>query len=376
MRIAMVAAELSGDSLGAALASDLRQRVPQVEIYGVAGPAMRAAGCEALFRTEDLSVMGLVEVLRHYRRLSRIRDELRLRLLRQPPDVFVGIDAPDFNLGLARSLREAGIPTVQYVGPTVWAWRPGRVVTVARSVDRVLVVFPFEKDIYARNDVDAVFVGHSLARAIPIQPDRDGAREALDLSPDATVLAVLPGSRINEVRTHTAALLGGAKQCLERQPELQVIVASPTEAIASEVRSVAESAGFDAIDVRVNMTREVLIASNAVATVSGTASLESMLCKRPMVVAYKTSWLTYQLARRLVKVAHIALPNILADERLVPELVQDQVTPERVAEAASAALSGSMTADLNARFVAMHESLMGDEPAADAVLEVCAQCNA
>jgi lipid-A-disaccharide synthase len=331
VRIAIAAGESSGDALGAglirALAANVANTEP-LEAFGIAGPAMRAAGCDAWYRSEALSVMGLAEVLRHLPRLLRLRREFAERLLAEPPDVFCGIDSPDFNLPLAKRLKAAGIRTVQYVSPQVWAWRQSRVRSIAASVDEVLCLLPFETDFYAQHGVRAQFVGHPLADEIPLSVDRGEARAALGLAPARPVLALLPGSRHGEVSRLAAPFAETAAWLARRVDGLGVAVAIAHEGLAAEwaerTAGVAEARSFQSF---VGRAREVMSAADAVLTASGTASLEAMLLRRPMVVAYKMSALSYWLFSRLGirKLPFYSLPNLLAGRELAAEYVQGDV---------------------------------------------------
>jgi len=381
VRIAIAAGESSGDALGAGLIDAIRARLGDtaaVEFVGIAGPKMRAAGCEAWFRSEELSVMGLAEVLRHLPRLLKIRRDFAARLLAEPPAVFCGIDSPDFNLPLAGRLKAAGIRTIQYVSPQVWAWRQSRVESIARSVDEVLCVLPFETDFYAEHGVRARFVGHPLADEIPLEVDRAAARRTLGLGQEARVLALLPGSRRTEVSrlarpfAETAAWLGERIDGLE----VAVAIAHPElEDVWSE--QIAGVASADSIRRFVGQAREVMSAADLVLTASGTASLEAMLLRRPMVVAYRMSALSYWLYSRMGirKLPFYSLPNLLAGQELAAEFVQAEVRPELLGPALIRALEQSREDSERARLMqSLHEQLRrgGSGLAAEAVLAVAA----
>lgn len=380
MRIALVAGEASGDILGAGLVAELRRRHPDAEFAGIGGDGMRAAGLDAWFDASELAVMGLAEVLRHLPRLLRLRRQLRERLLAWQPDVFIGIDAPDFNLGVERWLKQRGVRTVHYVSPSVWAWREKRAEKIGSSADRVLCLFPMEPPIYARHGVDARFVGHPLADEMPLEPDRLAARRALGLDDDRPVLALLPGSRVGEIHRLAADFLAAAAQVVAQQPQLQVVVpmANAHARVAFEQvlgRHPDAAALAPALRVIDGQARTLMRASDVILLASGTATLEAMLAKRPMVVAYKVAPLTFALVKGLglLKVDHYALPNVLAGERVVPELMQHDCTPERLAEATLAMLRDpSAEARLAHRFRALHEQLRRDASAraADAVEEL------
>jgi lipid-A-disaccharide synthase len=327
MNIGIVANEPSGDLLGASLVRELKAHVPDASFVGVAGPHMQAAGCETLVPMERLSVMGLTEVVKHLRELLRIRREL-IRYFRQwQPDVFIGVDAPDFNLGLERSLRTAGIRTVHLVSPTVWAWRPGRVKTIRRSVDLMLSIFPFEEEFLRKHRVPTRYVGHPLADEIPLESDRSSAREALGLPADRPVIALLPGSRVSEMRLLAEPFLQTARWCLERRPELCFAVPLVTPTLRGLF---IETWMREAPDLPVTLvdgrSREVIAAADRVLTASGTATLETLLINRPMVVGYRVSPITYRLVKwlNLVKVPYVAMANLLAERELAPEFIQDR----------------------------------------------------
>ena len=338
MKIALVAGEASGDQLGAGLIEQLRKRYPDAEFAGVGGEAMRQAGFDPWFDASELAVMGLAEVLRHLPRLLRLRRALRARILAWRPDVFVGIDAPDFNLGLERWLKQRGIRTVHYVSPSVWAWRESRAEKIGRSVDRVLCLFPMEPGIYARHGVDARFVGHPLADTLPLEPDRTAARAALRIEQSVPVLALLPGSRVGEIERLAADFIAAAAQVLREEPELRVVApmanAHAREAFSRILATHPDHAALrGALHVTEGGAQAAMIAADVVLLASGTATLEAMLCKRPMVVGYRVSALTYALVKGLgmLKVGHYALPNVLAGEALVPERMQHDCTPTNLA---------------------------------------------
>lgn len=373
LRIGMVAGESSGDQLGAALIHALRARVPGIECFGVAGPRMIAAGCEAWASAEELAVMGLAEVIPHLPRLLRLRHELVVRMRAAPPDVYVGVDYKEFNLSVARKLKASGIPTVQYVSPQVWAWRPGRVKTIARAVDLVLCLLPFEATFYASHGVRALFVGHPLADEIPLEVDRAAARGALRIDADATLVALLPGSRVGEVERLGADFAGAAAVIAAARPAVQFIAPMASGA----VRRVFEryvAAILPAIRLTDGGARQALAACNAAIVASGTATLEALLSQRPMVVAYRLAAATAFVARRLglVKSVYMALPNLLAGRALVPEFLQEKVTPSALGAALLAELDDpARERMLNEEFRRIHLQLRcgGAARAASAILE-------
>ena len=385
MRIALVAGEASGDLLGAGLVEQLRRRWPNAHFVGIGGDAMRAAGTETWFDASELAVMGLSEVLRHLPRLLLLRRELRQRLLDWQPDVFIGIDAPDFNLGVERWLKQRrgtnGLPrTVHYVSPSVWAWREKRAEKIGLSADRVLCLFPMEPPIYQRHGVDARFVGHPLADAMPLEPDRAAAREELRLDPARPLLAVLPGSRVGEIERLAGDFLAAAARVLAAESALQVVApmahrharAAFERVLANHPDAATLQPALRVID---GNARTLMIASDVILLASGTATLEAMLAKRPMVVGYRVAGLTYRMVKGLgmLKVDHYALPNVLAGEPLVPELMQHDCTPDRLAEAVLRWLRDPVAvARLVPRFLALHQALRQNASvqAANAVIQL------
>ena len=333
LRVGLVAGEASGDTLGADLIQALRRRAPDTQFFGVAGPKMQAAGCETWEPAESLAVMGLFDVLRDLPRLARLLARIKRMFLTARPDVFIGIDAPDTNLRLARSLHAAGIPTVQYVSPQVWAWRQGRARKIRESVDLVLCLLPFEKRFYDEHGIRAEFVGHPLADAIPEQIDREAARRALGLDQKSSIVALLPGSRRGEVARLAADFAAVARWMAAQRPELEFIApmaSAATRQIFSEVlRRDAPALEVLLID---GQATTALSAANVVLVASGTATLETALCKRPMVVVYRLGALTGWVLTRLnlVKSKFFAQPNLLADKRVVGEYFQDQIIPESI----------------------------------------------
>ncbi len=378
-RVALVAGEASGDLLGASLIEQLRLRWPGAEFVGAGGPAMRDAGMDTWFDASELAVMGLSEVLRHLPRLLRLRRELRQRLLDWQPDVFIGIDAPDFNLGVEKWLKQRGVPTVHYVSPSVWAWREKRAAKIGESADLVLCLFPMEPAIYAQHGVDARFVGHPLADAMALEPDREGARATLGLDPARPVLALLPGSRVGEIQRLGADFIGAAARVLAAEPRLQVVApmaGAQARAAFETLLAVHPDAPSlaPALQVIDGQSRTAMVASDLILLASGTATLEAMLAKRPMVVAYRVSALTYRMVKGLgmLKVDHYALPNVLAGEPLVPELMQDDCHPEALADACLALLHGPQADALPSRFLGLHKLLRRDasSQAAQAVVDL------
>ncbi len=337
VRFALVAGEASGDALGAGLIAELRLRFPGAEFGGIGGPAMRAVGFDSWHDSGELSVMGLSEVLRHLPRLLKLRRSLRQRVLDWQPDVFIGIDAPDFTLGVERWLKQRDVRTVHYVSPSVWAWREKRAQTIGASADLVLCLFPMEPAIYARHGIDARFVGHPMADAMPMEPDQAGARDALGLRAYTPVLAVLPGSRLGEIGRLAPAFIEAARRVARDIPHLQVVIPLANAACRGAVEPLlAELSSLEPAPVVLDgQAREAMIAADVVLLASGTATLEAMLAKRPMVVGYRVAPLTYRIVKAfgMLRIARYALPNILHGSDLAVELMQDQCTPENLADA-------------------------------------------
>jgi lipid-A-disaccharide synthase len=378
LRVAIVAGEHSGDTLGAALIEALRARAPGVQCFGVAGPKMRAAGCEAFASSEELGVMGLAEVLRHLPRLLRLRGALLRRFLVARPDVFVGIDSPEFNLRLARRLKAAGIRTVQYVSPQVWAWRPGRVRTIGASCDLILCVLPFETEFYARHQVPAVFVGHPLADAIPLVVDRAAARAALGLGGGHRIVALLPGSRMAEVTRLAPPFVAAAVRIAAHDPDCRFVAPMASHATREAFeREVVQAPAAPEIHILLGQAQQALGACDGAIVASGTATLETLLTGRPMVVAYKASAVTAFVLRTLglVKVRYFSQPNLLAGRALVPEFLQEQVTGEALGDALLREMGDpAHVHELLEQFDTVHRALRrgGAALAAQAVIE-CAR---
>ena len=374
LRVGIVAGEASGDNLAAGLIKAIRERVPDAQFEGVAGPRMKEVGCIELFSMKELAVMGLVEVIRHLPRLLSIRRQLRRHFLANPPDIFVGVDAPDFNIGLELSLRQAGIHTLHYVSPSVWAWRKKRVRKIARSVDCMLTLFPFEEHFYTEQKVPARCVGHPMADLIADDVDRAEARSHIELEHNGPVVALLPGSRVGEIRRMAADLLEAAAWCYQRRDDIHFVVP-----LANYECRLAFDEVLATIDTKLPLSLlngkglEAMASANAVMLASGTASLECMLLKRPMVVAYRLSPTTYRIARLMVKTKYFSLPNLLADRPLVKELIQDEVTPAAIGREVLAMLEDPQrTEELAQIFGSIHRDLRRDanRVAADAVLEL------
>ncbi len=361
--IALAAGEPSGDRLGALLIRRIRQQHPQACFVGVAGPEMRAAGCEALAPSEALAVMGLAEVLQHLPALVRLRARLARQLIARAPQVFVGIDAPDFNLGLEKRLRGRAIPTLHWVSPAVWAWRRYRLKKIRACADEVLTLFPFETKFYHEQGVAARFVGHPLADEIDPDCARDATRQTLALGPHQPCLALLPGSRASEVSRLLPLFLHTASRCSSQLPGLQLVLPAATPALFDHCRDLLRRAQFAHLDVKLleGRAREAMCAADLVLLASGTATLECLLLRRPMVVAYRMHGLSYRLIRALLRVPDVALPNILLGRRQVPEFLQDDANPAALAAAVlellqTPALMGKQIAP----FAALHQQLRRD----------------
>lgn len=374
LTIALVAGETSGDILGAGLIRELKARVPDARFVGVAGPLMQAEGCEAWYEMEELAVMGIVEVLGRLRRLLHIRSDLTKRFTELQPDVFVGIDAPDFNITLEGNLKKQGIRTIHYVSPSVWAWRQKRVFKIGRSTDLVLAFLPFEKAFYDRFNVPCRFIGHTMADAMPLEPDKNAARATLGIAPDAKCLALLPGSRGAEVEMLSADFLRTAQLLRKRWPALEVVVPLVNAKRRQQFEKIkAEIAPELHVHLLDGKAREAMIASDAALLASGTAALECMLAKCPMVVGYRMKPFTFWLAKRLVKTDYVSLPNLLAGRELVKELLQNECEPIGLACALELLLEdGAVSHQMHDTFRELHQQIRcnADQQAADAVLEL------
>ncbi len=372
LHIGILAGESSGDILGAGLIEALKQRHPQLRFSGIGGPLMQQQGLDSRVPMERLSVMGLVEPLKRLPELLRIRRDIIQHFSSDRPDVFIGIDSPDFNLGVERRLREQGIRTVHYVSPTVWAWRQRRIRKIAAATDLVLTLFPFEPDFYRQQNVPATFVGHPLADMIPMEPDRVQARVALGLPATGQVIALLPGSRQGEVARMGPVFVQTAALLARQNPELRFVLPCANAERRDQLKAMlpADINGILLID---GQSRMAMAAADAVLLASGTAALEAMLLKRPMLVCYKMATLSYAIISRMLKVPYFSLPNLLAGEALVEELVQDAVNPVNLAGKVQALLgSAERQARLDTRYREIHRVLAigASNKAAEAVLRL------
>jgi lipid-A-disaccharide synthase len=371
----MVAGEVSGDMLAARLIEGLRPHLPGARFHGIGGPRMIAQGLQSDVDMDRLTVRGLFEIIPRYREIKGIQDQLRDRLLAERPDVFIGADYPGFNLGLENQLKAAGIPTVHYIGPQIWAWRGGRIKKIIQSVSHMLVIFPFEEEIYRKAGVPVTYVGHPLAETIPMAPDVAAARLRLGLAPDAKVLGILPGSRMGELKYLARPFVEAARLLARRDSSLRFVVPMAGARQKAYFAGLIAQAGLQDVPLQVvdGHSHEVIAASDAVLCASGTATLEVALHKKPMVIAYKVQWASYQIMRHMGYQPWIGLPNILAREFLVPELIQHAATPQALADAAWFQLTDQANrARLVERFTGMHHSLVRDSAAAgaQAILEI------
>lgn len=376
--IAIVAGEISGDILGAGLIRALKMHYPHARFIGVAGERMLNEGCETLFDMEELAVMGLAEVVKHLPRLLKRRKQVIDTMLTLKPDIFIGIDAPDFNLGVEEKLKAKGIKTIHYVSPSVWAWRQNRVHKIARATNLVLAFLPFEKAFYDRFNVPCRFIGHTMADAIALKPNRQEACRLLKLDENQRYMAILVGSRGSEVNFLTEPFLKTAQLLKETYPDIRFLVPLVNNKRKEQFQAIkAQVAPELEVVILEGNARAAMIVAEATLLASGTAALEAMLCKSPMVVGYKMKPLTYWLAQRLVKTDYVSLPNLLANAPLVPELIQDECNPENLAKHLSVYLSQEpadiiQKNELKQRFMQLHQLIQcdADAQAAQAVVDV------
>jgi lipid-A-disaccharide synthase len=375
MNLGIVSGEMSGDLLGAGLINQLRKSQPFLVASGIGGPAMLSTGFCSLYDMEHLAVMGLVEPLRRLPALFKIRRALTHYFITHRPDVFIGIDSPDFNLGLELKLRQAGIPVVHYVSPSVWAWRKKRIHKIAKAVDLVLTLFPFEADFYRAHQVPVKFVGHPLADLIPLQPpDKSVARRALGLEENAIYIALLPGSRRNEIKYLSELFITTAAKISHERPQIKFITSAVNAEYDQAVKKSCQKLAPELpIHFFIGKSHEIMAAADVVLVTSGTATLETMLFKRPMVIAYRMAELTYQIARHIVKIPYIGLPNLLANEALVPEFIQSAAQPEKLAAALLDFLDyPEKIKMLEKKFLMIHQQLRcnANQQAAEAIQEL------
>jgi len=377
LEFAMVAAEASGDLLASAMLQGLRAASDQVSAFGIGGPAMRGQGFDSWADISELSVRGYVEVLGALPRLLGLRRSIARRVAARRPAAFVGIDAPDFNLGLEARLREQGIRTIHFIGPSIWAWRPERIERIRRAADHMLLVFPFEKPIYDRAGIPASYVGHPLADMLAPTADTAAARVALELSPDRPVVALLPGSRPDEVRYMGRSFLQTAAWIHRRRPDCQFVLPAASTRLFETLREQARQLGLDGtlpLTLVSGQSHRSMVAADVVLVASGTASLEAALIGRPMVIAYKMAEISYRLMRNRGLLPWIGLPNILCNESLVPEFIQHDATPERMGQALLAQLDDhGLRQSLWQRFTELHSTLRRNcaQRCAEAILSVC-----
>ncbi|MFP3014121.1 MAG: lipid-A-disaccharide synthase [Arsenophonus sp.] len=372
--IALVAGEASGDILGAGLIREIKKQVPSTRFIGVAGPLMQAEGCETLYEMEEFAVMGIVEVLCRLPRLLQIRINLIKYFIKLQIDVFIGIDAPDFNISLERKLQKKGIKTIHYVSPSIWAWRHNRIFKIGRSTDLVLAILPFEKKIYDSYNIPCRFIGHTIADIIPLQPDKQAARAQLNITCGAKCLAILPGSRLTEVERLSADFLRAAQILIKDFPYLQILIPIVNKRIRLEFESIYKKVS-PTLPVKIldGQSKIAMITADVTLLASGTASLECMLAKCPMVVGYRMNPITYWLAKRLVKIPFISLPNLLIGKELVEEFIQKDCHPKQLYSSLKSLLINEKKSEqIKQAFLKLHESIRcnADQQAAESVLEL------
>lgn len=375
IRIAIVAGEASGDLLGSHLVTALQAKLPQAEFFGIAGPKMQSCGVKSLFPMEKLSIMGFHEVIKNLFTLLALRRDLKRRLIAWRPHVYIGVDAPDFNFNVERAMRKQGITTVHFASPSIWAWRGGRIHNIKRAVDHMLVLFPFEKAIYDQAGIPATYVGHPMADTIPVESNLIAARDQLKLSHDATIVTLLPGSRRSELDMHADLFIQTAQRLHNQLPQVKFLVPLATK----QTRNLFEAAIYRnqaqdfPIKVLFGHAQEAMAAANCVLVKSGTATLEAALLKRPMVITYRIPKLTYRLVRNRFYLPYFGMPNVLAGRFIVPEFMQDQATPENLAQAVCTWLEDKTAREnLTEEFTRMHLALRQNtaQCASEAVIEL------
>ncbi|HNZ56560.1 MAG TPA: lipid-A-disaccharide synthase [Methylophilaceae bacterium] len=385
MKIAIVAGEASGDLLGSHLMAALKKHHPHIEFIGIGGPKMISAGAKSLFPIERLSVRGYVEVIKHLPGLLKLRRALLQQLLASAPDAFIGVDAPDFNFWLEKRLKNKGIPAIHYVSPSIWAWRKGRIGAIKKAVSHILALFPFEPAIYQKAGIPVTYVGHPLADILPIVPNVIEAREALKLKTAQTVIAMLPGSRQSEMEQHAALFIQAAHQinlsCIEEGKQdtvflVPLITRETREIFENQLHQflihLPENVPSPPITVMFGHAHEAMEAADLVIVASGTATLEAALLKKPMIITYRMSNLSWQILKRMRLQPYVGLPNILAERFVVPELLQQEATPEKIAETAHNLLNDkALQIDIQQEFTRMHHALRQNtaDKAAEAILK-------
>ncbi|MDN7180064.1 lipid-A-disaccharide synthase [Caballeronia sp. SEWSISQ10-4 2] len=374
LRVAMVAGEPSGDLLAAALLGGLNERLPAgTQFNGIGGPRMTAAGFDAHWPMDKLTVRGYVEALKHIPEILGIRNELKRQLLAEPPSVFIGVDAPDFNFGLEHALRDAGIPTVHFVCPSIWAWRGGRIKKIVKAVDHMLCVFPFEPALMEKAGIASTYVGHPLADEIPLVPDVEGARRELGLPEGGPIIAVLPGSRRSEISLIGPTFFDAMELMQLREPGVRFVMPAATAALRELLQPLVDAHPNLALTITEGKAQVAMTAADAILVKSGTVTLEAALLKKPMVISYKVPWLTGQIMQRQGYLPYVGLPNILAGRFVVPEILQHFATPEALADATLKQLNDEANrATLTEIFTEMHHALRQNTAlrAAEAVAQV------
>lgn len=379
LKVGIVVGEASGDLIGSHLMQALQAKHPNIRFFGIAGPKMMTAGARSYVAMERLSVHGYIDAIKRLRELMGIRRRIYKTLLKEEVDVFVGIDAPDFNLSLEKKFKKKGIPAIHYVGPSIWAWRKDRIHKIKKCVDHMLVLFPFEPALYEAEKIPVTYVGHPLGDMLPLEPDQISARKALQLPQDATVIAMLPGSRDSEVKNHAILFVETARLIYERSPNVQFIVPLISRhtrdyflEVVFHMNSLMDNDRLP-IQLLFGHSHDAMEAADAVILASGTATLEAALLKKPMVVTYQMPFTNWQILKRMRLTKHVALPNILCNERIVPELIQDEATPENISDALFKMLGDTKNVQrIKRKFSAIHNVLKNNagEKAAQVILNL------